>query len=317
VLELERSSGVSLAHQIATGIRYRIATGRIAPGAALPSYRAAALEWGVNLHTVRRAYLDLARADLVRIDDRRGAVVLGPPLVPGDDALARFSAEVVRVAEERFGAGIEDLIGAIRRGRPAPAGPPSVWVVECSAALADSLADQVGRWWAVEAKSWLVSRAAEIPSGVVLSTYFHFDELRRLLPARAPDLEVARIRPALALLDALRDRLARSRTRRLVLVDGESSIARSFVHDLTHYIGGQVQIDVVSPREVATRGRSSFGRAPLLVSPRDWDRAAGSLKGRPGVYQLEYEIDAGDLARIAARHGWKAADTVTRQGAAS
>jgi DNA-binding transcriptional regulator YhcF (GntR family) len=302
MIVLHRDSGVPLAHQIGLAIRYRIATGRLAPGSVLPSYRAAALEWGVNLHTVRRAYLELARAGLVRIDDRRGATVLEDPRPEPNSSLDRFAAEVVDLAEQQFGVDLETLVDALRRQRLGRSTRPPVWIVECSQSLSDALADQVATRWAVEAKGRLVRQAASIPPGVVVSTYFHFAELRRLLPERARDLEAVHIRPALALLDSVRAHLSGNRAHRVTLVDSDAPFAHAIVPDLQHYLGAAVEIEVISPTGLGPKDRPG----PVLVSPRDWGRISRDLRRRRGVYRLDYEIAADDLTGVAQRRGWKA-----------
>src|ERR1041385_6175358 len=75
-LTLDHARPVPLYHQIAEAIRYRVATGAIRPGETLPPLREAAALWGANLHTIRRAYLELSRAGLVATRSPNGTVIL-------------------------------------------------------------------------------------------------------------------------------------------------------------------------------------------------------------------------------------------------
>jgi regulatory GntR family protein len=85
---LDPASPVPLYHQLAEALRYRIATGALAPGTALPPLRAAARQWGVNLHTVRHAYAALASLGLVRTRAPHGTLVLGGAPRRGDSGNA-------------------------------------------------------------------------------------------------------------------------------------------------------------------------------------------------------------------------------------
>jgi DNA-binding transcriptional regulator YhcF (GntR family) len=301
--DIDRTSDTPLSRQIATTLQYRIATGKLAAGTALPSYRAAGLEWGVNLHTVRRAYLDLAEAGLVRIGDRRGAVVLEYQGPPAADALQQFARETLAAARQRFGVGADDLIEALRRDPGSRVSRPPVWLVECSWSLSRSLAQQVAAQAAIDARAWLTTRAAEIPPGTVITTYFHFDEVRRLLPARADDLEVVHIRPSLEFLDTVRAAIGRA-AKRILLLDSERAFAHGIVPELRQALGAQVEIVPWDPRSAAPALASRRPRDLVLVSPRDWDRLPPRARARPHVHRFAYEVDSGDLGRIIARRGW-------------
>ena len=76
-MKLEPTSPVPLYHQIAEALRYRIATGALVPGALLPPLREAAAQWGVNLHTVRRAYGELTEQGVTETCHPVGTRVLG------------------------------------------------------------------------------------------------------------------------------------------------------------------------------------------------------------------------------------------------
>lgn len=77
-LELDRDAAEAVYVQIASAVRAAIATGRLTPGAALPSIRTIASDLGVNLNTVARAYRLLESEGFVEIRGRSGAVVASP-----------------------------------------------------------------------------------------------------------------------------------------------------------------------------------------------------------------------------------------------
>ncbi|MFF2331933.1 MULTISPECIES: GntR family transcriptional regulator [unclassified Streptomyces] len=66
--------------QIADDLREKIKSGAYAPGETLPQLKAYAAELGVHHETVRAAYKELEKEGLVRTVQRRGSVVLQPPV---------------------------------------------------------------------------------------------------------------------------------------------------------------------------------------------------------------------------------------------
>ncbi len=69
--------------QLEQGIRGAIATGKLAPGAQLPTVRQLAVELSINANTVARVYGELERAGV--LETRRGVgtfVCLDPSLPP-------------------------------------------------------------------------------------------------------------------------------------------------------------------------------------------------------------------------------------------
>jgi GntR family transcriptional regulator len=69
-LALDARHPTPLHAQLEHGIRAAIATGRLAPGAQLPTVRQLAVEMSVNANTIARVYVDLERAGV--LETRRG-----------------------------------------------------------------------------------------------------------------------------------------------------------------------------------------------------------------------------------------------------
>lgn len=253
-LPLDPASPVPLYHQLAEALRYRIATGALAPGAVLPSLREAAGQWGVNLHTVRHAYAALAELGLVRTEAPRGTVVLAggaaatvarsvgvPATKPGGAtrsgagraaltrgtrgdpdagrrAADRFLAGVLREAHERFGLSAGEVGRRLALLDPAAgAAPEPVHVVECSESQAADLALQLSSRWNVAARGWSLERPGEPPPGPVVATYFHYNDIRTRWPERFPDVHFVAIHPdpaVAARLAQFRDRVRDGQTER-------------------------------------------------------------------------------------------------------
>jgi GntR family transcriptional regulator len=101
-LRIDPTSGVPLGRQIVRQIRLAVAAGRVAPGERLPTARDLAAELGVNFHTVRAAYAELAKDGLLDVGQGRGTFVA--------DAAGALSAaelrELVRSHAQRLAADV-------------------------------------------------------------------------------------------------------------------------------------------------------------------------------------------------------------------
>ncbi|MBN2491028.1 MAG: GntR family transcriptional regulator [Planctomycetes bacterium] len=72
---IDPKSTVPLSDQIAEGIRFAVATGRLAPGERLPGVRVLARDLLVNPNTVAKVYRDLEREGVLRTRPGSGAFV--------------------------------------------------------------------------------------------------------------------------------------------------------------------------------------------------------------------------------------------------
>lgn len=81
-LILEVASEKPLYLQIRDQIVEAIAAGRVRRGAALPTIRQLASDFGVNLHTVHKAYELLRDEGFIQLNRKVGATVLVSPSIP-------------------------------------------------------------------------------------------------------------------------------------------------------------------------------------------------------------------------------------------
>ncbi len=329
---LDPASPTPLYHQIAEAVRYEIATGRVRAGETLPPLRAAADRWGVNLHTVRQAYLELAEMGLVRISRPRGAVVLEAAAGPGGAGAAarRFAARVAREGREKHGLSAAALAGLIGEVDGAGARHTAVGddraniesapmhVIECSDTQAADLAAQVAERFAVEARPWCLDRAGALPDGALIATYFHYNDLRRRAPERMAGTRGIRF-VAIRVDPALGARVKRvagtgragapgaPERGRIWLVEQDEQSARTIAADVRVAVG---EAENISPAPlVVERAGAALERAgardALLMSPRMWGALTPEQRRDRRVLEVRYLIDEEDLERIGADLGLK------------
>jgi GntR family transcriptional regulator len=85
LISLDLSGDVPIYQQLRDRIVEGIAAGTLADGESLPSTRQLAADFGINFHTVNKAYDLLRQQGFVRLNRKSGAVV-GP--AAADDAFA-------------------------------------------------------------------------------------------------------------------------------------------------------------------------------------------------------------------------------------
>ena len=307
-LSLDPKSPVPLYHQISESIRYRVATGELKAGDPLPALRDAARDWSVNLHTVRRAYAELARIGVVSTRAPLGTRVLGVEAngrgrtkSPAGDR-ERFVSAFVREARLRHGLDTEDLVRLLRSAKKAPA-RPAISVVECSRTQAADLAGQIEGPFAVKAVGWSLDQGGTPPEGLVVATYFHYNDVRRRWPDRLADVRFLPIAPE----PDLAERIGSARKKRtIVLCEREENMARNIAADLARVLPPSrfhVATEVVADPSRFLDGAGE--RSLVLLSPRVWGEVPERHRTRSNVRQVRYVFDSKDLEALAAEQGWE------------
>ena len=324
---LDSSSPVPLYHQLAEAVRADIAAGTLAPGDLLPTLRAAADIWGVNLHTVRHAYRALAEAGLVRTTAPRGSVVLrageaaiASPSISDQDIITRF----LREAREQHGLTLHDIRRQLERQirgaepevtetfepRPTPdarTAPAIVYVIECSTSQAIDLANQVQERWQVTAKPWSLERAGEPPAGLLVATFFHYNDIRTRWPKRLAHVQFATIRPDPSLAARVRAIVPTETRTTVILCEREAEKARNVAADLAAVLPSPgFEIRTLVSNNPTTALHVAGRTQPVLFAPRVWGALGAAERADPRALEVRYVFDPAELRAIADRFQWRA-----------
>jgi GntR family transcriptional regulator len=305
-IRLDPSSPIPLYHQLAEALRAQVATGILAPGDYLPPLRQAAEEWGVNLHTVRHAYQELARSGLVRTTAPRGTVVVESAQATSANAepeelIPRFTPE----AREQQ----HVLTADEARRQPETdtrAAPDVAYVIECSTSQALDLARQVEERWHVRAKPWSLERAGEPPAGNLVATYFHYNDIRSRWPRRLAQVQFASIHPDPALATRVRAIDHQEARTTVILCEREAEMARKVAGDLATVlpppafeIRTMVAINPATALHVAGRNQ------PVLFAPRVWGTLGQAERADPRALEVRYLFDRAELDVVGERFRWR------------
>lgn len=302
-LPIDPASPVPLYHQIAEALRYRIATGRFDRSRRLPPVREAAGLWGVNLHTVRRAYEELARSGLVEIGRRGTRVLPSPRRSREDERLSAFVARIVRQARESHGLSAEGLARILADWREPTAPPHEVYFVECSESQAEGHAREIEERFEVTVRPWALTRPEPPATGVMVATYFHYNDIRRRWPDRLEDVVFVTIRPDPALAHDIAAESA-SRTRSLIVCERDEETARNIAADLSlSFPPGRFGLE---PRATREPGQvlAESRRRPVLFSPRVWAELSAEERQHPRAREIRYTIVPRDLDSLGDRFQW-------------
>lgn len=295
-LELDASGAVPLYRQLADALRHRVSSGVLLPGTRLPPVREGAALWGVNLHTVRRAYLTLQALGVVQVRRPQGTFVSPSSGGVDGDPITDFALGVLEEARGRFGLTHGDFLRLLTGLGPSE-GPRAIHVVECSRTLSDSLARQVRGRCGGEVRAWRTTELAEIGEGLVVGTYFHFNQIRAAFAPRMAEVHFVSIAPA---KDALRPSLIEASARgcsRVRLCERDASMARAVAADTAPEaaaVGVEIQVEVpVAPADLLD------GEGPVLFSPGSWDTLGDAERRHGDAFLLDYAIAPEDLEALA------------------
>jgi len=299
-MTIDPKSPVPLYYQIAQAIRAQIEAGSIAPGDVLEPLRKAADTWGVNLHTVRHAYAALAREGLIeRSRGARGTRVLARPTTRSvQPGLDDFLAQVVQKADVLFGLSPSELATAIATHLETEPSQPVVYVVECSEWQCASHARELMAAWNVEARIWPLSQDEAPPDGVVVSTYFHYNDIRCQWPHRLEAVRFITIRPDSSLKSTFY-----SKDERVLVCERDEATARAVTADLVALFGETpIRFEPVVEEPAVLLAQDED--VPVLFPPRVWADMAEPLRMHPRAIELRYVFEPTELEALGETMLW-------------
>lgn len=306
-LRLDPKSPIPLYHQIREALRYRIATGRLKAGDALPTVREAAQSWGVNLHTVRRAYRELVEAGLLESRPGLGTQVLGSAarLATGPGPLDAFLARTLAEAQKKHGLSADDLAALLANWTGVRnTSKQAVHVLECNPQQCIDHAQQINGHWGVNARPWCLEQDGEPPPGTLIATYFHYNEIRRRWPKRLHSIRFASIAPDADLAKRL-PKVARGAGKlKLLLCEYEDAIARNIAADVSAILRSDKYH--IQPKATQDPGEllGPRRRIPALFSPRAWNALSAEQRAHPLAIEIRYSFPLEELQELGRELQW-------------
>jgi hypothetical protein len=239
--------------------------------------------------------------------------------VPEEDVITRF----LREAREQHGLSLHDIrrqLGRQIRGagpevpdvpeaRPVAeprVGPAMVHVIECSTWQALDLAQQVQERWQVTAKPWSLERAGEPPTGPLVATYFHYNDIRARWPKRLAQVQFASIRPDPALAGRVRGIVPTEVRTTVILCGREAEKARNIAADLAAVLPSPAfEIRTLVSNNPTTALHVAGKTQPVLFAPRIWGALGPVERADPRAVEVRYLFDSAELAALGERFQWR------------
>lgn len=210
-IRIERGNHLPIHAQIEEQIKFLILSGELAPGTRLPTTRHLAGFLRINRNTIVKAYQALAQEGLIECQRGRGCVVVERPVAAAPLVSSRLLDIVDRAIEQagELGVGPDDFATvayARARQRPDVQVRHRLMFVECEATIAATLARIVQDRLDIEVVPVVLGDlqqpTAEVEEllcqvQVVATTFFHVQEVRRLLAKAKKEVVGLGIKPHL------------------------------------------------------------------------------------------------------------------------
>jgi hypothetical protein len=208
----------------------------------------------------------------------------------------------VAEAGRRFGLDAAGLSRAVHATTGASAFRPAVWVVECSEQLRAQLVQQLRQGWEIRAEAWPLADLGSVPEGIIVSTYFHYREVRAGLPRRLKQVHFARMH-----YDAGRvaDMVAAApAAAELLICNADPLLTPLILAEACAALPPARAVRAVAPADAAA-ALDAGAAAAVLFTPATWDALDARRRASPLAAPLPLLLDRADLADLARLLGWR------------
>ncbi len=301
---IDKNSPVPIYFQIAEGIRWQISTAQLKPGEPLLPTREAAKIWGVNRHTIRRAYQELVNWRLIeKQGTSRMIVARSLSIDSGQSSLNAFVEKMCRVAQDRFNLSTIELASVlINQSRPQR---KKVTIVECNHYQCFDLKRQLEQRFDVLASEFLLQSDGEPEPGPIVGTLFHFNEICARWPHRRGDMQFGGLYVNPVLADRIVRCAAETKNHRRVFVYSRrhDTDALNLATDLEIALANQaIQI---APRPMHQPFSKVLAQGNIVaVAPWNWDDLSAEQRSHPRCFLLQYCFDPIDIESIGESFCW-------------
>jgi DNA-binding transcriptional regulator YhcF (GntR family) len=307
-IRLSRRVQMAVYLQLADQLRYLIGASEFGVGTRLPPARQLAQNLSINRNTVLSAYAKLAEDGLIETRRGGGTVVLArspqpggtpgphtnPELLDAVDMLIQ-RARSLRLGPDELSALVSSRVNLDQR--PAP----RVAFIECNPQSLEHLGGSIEREIGAAVVPVLLNDLPSLAQNgrlddvdCVVSTFFHFSEVRRALRHRDKELFAIGVRPHLSVLDELASLRRGSVVAVAYFGEREDSFAAARLRRMTEAIE-QAHIRGLRVRSLLldrTAERTAFaGLDALVVRPENIAAVAAKIPSSIRVIEFRNDLD--------------------------
>lgn len=298
-IRLNTRTGVPVFRQIVEQIVYMIEMGQLADGDRLPSSRMLADNLHVNRNTVVRAYAELRARGLVARHGRHGMAVTNAAsarerLAARENAHAVLTSAVARCLE--LGLSAEEIASiAYQHGLHAERTEVRLAFIECNRERSDTFAADLGQALDLAIAPLVLGEIEPADVGaadLVVTTFFHLAEVRRLLrelvPGEPPEVLAIVVAPHLRTLVRLSQIPPGHRIGIYYTTEHQAEAVRLSLTD-----AGVRSVDVITGPE-----DPAIGECDLVIVPSENPELTEQLEGKVPVLEFGNVLDAGSIQMV-------------------
>jgi GntR family transcriptional regulator len=310
---LDKNGPIPLFYQLMEAIRYRIAVGEILPGEQLPPLREMAKLLDVNMHTVRRSYRELQKLGLVELNGAKGSRVTlkrtDKKTESGgiDKKLDQFLNDMIQQAMTKFSLSPDEL--AMRLDRLISVKTRSddqIYFLECTESQSSDHQRELEALWDIRVTPLGLYSIENLPEGVIISTYFHFNEIRLRWPDRFRDILFVPIQPDHKIRREIQDRYPDPNQIQLRVCDKDELKAMAIKADLQRiFPPAEFDINLSIKKDPAGFFKDSGPEHILLFTPRIWDQLSEKEKKHPRSFKVTYQILPEQISNLGDKLKWR------------
>jgi GntR family transcriptional regulator len=274
---LDTGSSTPIYRQLADQIRWLVELGELAHGSRLPSASQLATNLDVHRNTIQKAYRTLQRQNVIVTDHRRGTFVGSVKPLPrrASERLFQLMDQLVLEAE-RTNVDGPDLATMVQvhATRLKALRSRSVIFVECNATSLAHYQQEIEKTVGIGVQPVLledVTKAvATDTSSFVVTTFFHYADVRRRLLGRGSELVAISVKPHLEVLQQLNSLKPGTSLGVVYLTDDPYAATRlQRMHDAVKHLGLEhVTVQQVAVTPSATEMEFA-GLDAVLIRPEN------------------------------------------------
>jgi len=294
-IQVSPASDAPIHRQIVTQITSMIETGQLKDGDQLPTTRLLADNLRINRNTVAHAYAQLRDRGLVESRRRSGMVVIGAEQAQASSSARDRAREVLSAAStECLGLGLEpdEIVALVQQSLARVEHEPVVCFVECNADRAKYFTEALGARLNRTIAPLVLGEfeAGSQPVDLVLTTFFHLAEVRRLFHRNPADVVAIVVAPHVQTLVTIAQVPKDRRVGIWYSTDDQAADVRDSL----------VQSGIENIEVLDGIGDADLQDIDLVVIPSEMPQLRERLDGRVNVIEFGNVLDEASVRMVSA-----------------
>ncbi len=310
--DLQRKGGLPIYLQVKRKIEALISSGQWDKGRRLPTERALAAELNVSRNTVSLAYRQLEAEGLITSRQGRGTFVAEADDILRMETKRERLARIIDLAIEdalSLGANLDEFMAAAQKRvdeRRRMLSSVLVAFIECNREQLDYFSKEIELGTGVRVEPVLIddlhagdeaAKALVNRADMVVTTFFHLDEVKELFPRRSEDIVGIALDPGIESIVKIA-RLPKGS--KVLLVCISQRFAERIQKSMEIAGITEIDVEVATDRDPSAIAEKLKGKRAVIVSPGRFKEVLGMAKRGTQVIEFIYTPDAGSVNLLGA-----------------